>query len=273
MAPYLQLLRHVLTHGRPTPTRATLASTGSNVSALSVFGTQTRYDLSAGFPIVTTKRVPFRAVVVELCWFLSGSTNVGYLRENGVTIWDEWARPDGEVGPSYGKAWRDFDGVDQIADLIANIAAVAQDPEHPAARRLILTAWNPHDVPLAVLPPCHVMTRFAVHDGRLSAHLFQRSGDLFLGVPFNVASYALLTHMLARSAGLGVGELVHTISDAHIYSNHVDQVREQLTREPLPLPTLRWVADAPIDPLAIRPEHVRLEGYRPHSTLRGEVAI
>lgn len=273
MTPYLDLLRLVLTTGRPTPTRAVLASTGSPVSALSLFGVQARYDLAEGFPLCTTKRVSFRSVVAELLWFLSGSTNVRELQDQGVRIWDQWAGDDGELGPIYSKQWRDFGGVDQVAGLIRGIRAVAANPTHPLGRRLILTAWNPPELDDMALPPCHVMTRFAVHDGRLSAHLFQRSGDLFLGIPYNVASYALLTHMLARSAGLGVGEFVHSISDAHIYANHVDQVREQLTREPLPLPRIVFAKGSPMDPLEIRADHVRLKGYRHLTGLCGEVAI
>ncbi len=277
MRQYLDLLRHVLDHGARKPTRAKLTSTGRNVDALSVFGHQMRFDLSAGFPAVTTKRLAFSPVVHELIWFLRGSTNVGYLRENKVTIWDEWADGDGELGPVYGKQWRSWaapDGgtVDQIAALLRGVREVKADPTAGVGRRLIVSAWNPADVPRMALPPCHTLFQFSLTAGRLSCQLYQRSADLFLGVPFNIASYALLTHLVAQVTGVTVGEFIHTFGDAHIYENHVDQVREQLRREPLPLPRLE------LDPVIaslddVRAEQVRLVNYRSHPALHGEVAV
>ncbi len=277
MRQYLDLLRHVLDHGARKPTRAKLTSTGRNVDALSVFGHQMRFDLSAGFPAVTTKRLAFSPVVHELIWFLRGSTNVGYLRENKVTIWDEWADGDGELGPVYGKQWRSWaapDGgtVDQIAALLRDVREVKADPTAGVGRRLIVSAWNPADVPRMALPPCHTLFQFSLTDGRLSCQLYQRSADLFLGVPFNIASYALLTHLVAQVTGVTVGEFIHTFGDAHIYENHVDQVREQLRREPLPLPRLELdPAIASLDD--VRAEQVRLVNYRSHPALHGEVAV
>lgn len=277
MRQYLDLLRHVLDRGVRKPTRAVLPSTGEKVDALSVFGYQMRFDLAAGFPAVTTKKLSFAAVVHELIWFLRGSTNVRYLRENNVTIWDEWADAAGEVGPIYGKQWRSWEGpggerIDQIANVLAGIEAVKKDPAASVGRRLIVSAWNPADVPRMALPPCHALFQFSLTDGKLSCQLYQRSADLFLGVPFNIASYALLTHLVAHVSGVGVGEFVHTFGDVHIYVNHLDQVREQLSRAPYPPPRLR------IDPSlkrldAVERRHVELEGYRHHPGLRGEVAV
>jgi thymidylate synthase len=241
MKQYLDLLRSVLDQGVRKPTRAKLPSTGQNVHALSIFGYQMRFDLAAGFPAVTTKRLARGPIIHELIWFLRGSTNVDYLRENNVTIWDEWADEEGELGPVYGKQWRSWsapDGrtVDQIAALLRGIEAVKADPTSSVGRRLIVSAWNPPDISQMALPPCHTMFQFSVTDGRLSCQLYQRSADLFLGVPFNIASYALLTHLVAHVTGLVPGEFIHTFGDAHIYENHIEQVREQLRREPLPLP-------------------------------------
>ena len=257
--------------------RQVLPSTGRNVDALSVFGRQIRFDLIDGFPMVTTKRVPFGAVVHELIWVLRGSTNVAYLQENGVTIWDEWADEEGELGPVYGKQWRSWQApegrtIDQIAQLIDGIRAVKADPTASVGRRLIVSAWNPADIADMALPPCHTMFQFNVTDGRLSCQLYQRSADLFLGVPFNIASYALLTHLIARVTELEVGEFVHTFGDAHIYENHLDQVDEQLTREPFPLPELQL--DPSISDVgSIRRDQIKLLGYRSHPALRGEVAV
>jgi thymidylate synthase len=275
--PYLDLLRHVRSHGSWKPTRAVLTSTGRKVGALSVFGCQARYDLSAGFPAVTTKKLAFGPVVHELIWFLRGSTNIGYLRQHQVRIWDQWADPDGELGPVYGKQWRSWaapDGrtIDQIANVLRGIEAVKADPTASVARRLIVSAWNPADVEEMALPPCHTLFQFSLTDGRLSCQLYQRSADLFLGVPFNIASYALLTHLIAHVSGLGVGEFIHTFGDAHIYENHLEQVDEQLSREPYPLPKLEL--DPAIKDLdSIRHEQIRLVGYRHHAVLRGEVAV
>jgi thymidylate synthase len=277
MRAYLELLRDVREHGVRKPTRALLRSTGEKIDALSVFGRQLRFDLADGFPLVTTKKVPFGAIVHELIWFLRGSTNIAYLRENRVTIWDEWADEAGELGPVYGKQWRSWqapDGrsIDQIANLVAGIEAVKADPTASVGRRLIVSAWNPADIDAMALPPCHTLFQFNVTQGRLSCQLYQRSADLFLGVPFNIASYALLTHLVAQVTGLEPGEFVHTFGDAHIYSNHLEQVDVQLGREPLPLPRLRLDPEIR-DLAAVRREQVLLEGYRSHPPLSGEVAV
>jgi thymidylate synthase len=277
MRAYLDLLRDVRQHGVRKPTRAVLRSTGEKIDALSVFGRQVRFDLAEGFPLVTTKKVPFGAIIHELIWFLRGSTNVAYLRENRVTIWDEWADEAGELGPVYGKQWRSWqapDGrsIDQIANLVAGIEAVKADSTASVGRRLIVSAWNPADIDAMALPPCHTLFQFNVTQGRLSCQLYQRSADLFLGVPFNIASYALLTHLVAQVTGLEPGEFVHTFGDAHIYSNHLEQVDVQLGREPLPLPRLRLDPEIR-DLAAVRREQVLLEGYRSHPPLSGEVAV
>lgn len=289
--PYLDLLRDVLLNGECVPTRAVLESTGERAEALSVFGRQMRIDLAQGFPAVTTKKLAFSAVVHELIWFLSGSTNIRYLRENGVRIWDQWADEDGELGPVYGKQWRNWRGPeghfhDQIRDLVEGIEIVKKNPGDPRARRLILTAWNVGELDEMALPPCHLLSQFAVRPDpnvwrgqRLDCQLYMRSADLFLGVPFNIASYALLTHLIAGATGLLPGELIITFGDAHIYTNHIDQVREQLDRTPYPPPTLA------IDPLlflgapgvravdAFRFTDVSLLFYLPHPALKGEIAI
>jgi thymidylate synthase len=277
MRQYLDLLRHVLEHGVRKPTRARLLSTGANLDALSVFGYQMRFDLRQGFPAVTTKRLAFGPVVHELIWFLKGSTNIRYLSEQGIRIWDEWADEDGELGPIYGKQWRSWEApdgqlVDQMANLVAGIEVVKRDPTSPLARRLLVSAWNPADVDKMRLPPCHVLFQFSLTEGRLSCQLYQRSADLFLGVPFNIASYALLTHLIAHVTGLDVGEFIHTFGDVHIYVNHLDQVHEQLRREPYPLPQVR------IDPALSNLNHIdrrqiELVGYRHHPALVGEVAV
>nr|AIA17276.1 thymidylate synthase [uncultured bacterium] len=277
MKQYLDLLREIRTTGTRKAQRAALRSDGRRPEVLSVFGRQIRFDLAAGFPMVTTKRMPWNAVVHELLWFLSGSTNVGYLREHKVSIWDEWATSEGELGPVYGKQWRCWEGpqgkVDQIANLIAGIRKVIENPHASEARRLILSAWNPADMPDPKVPTgCHTLVQFNVTEGRLSSQLYQRSADMFLGVPFNIASYALLTHILAKLTGLGVGEYVHTFGDAHIYDNHLDAVDEQLRREPMPLPTLQIVGEiASIDD--VKAEQLKLIGYQSHGRLPGEVAV
>jgi thymidylate synthase len=277
MRQYLDLLRHVLDHGARKPTRAKLPSTGRHVDAFSVFGHQMRFDLAAGFPAVTTKKLAWSPIVHELIWFLRGSTNIAYLRDNKVSIWDEWADASGELGPVYGKQWRSWsapDGstVDQVAALLRGIEAVKADPTASVGRRLIVSAWNPADVPQMALPPCHTLFQFSLTEGKLSCQLYQRSADLFLGVPFNIASYALLTHLIARVTGSVAGEFIHTFGDVHIYENHVDQVREQLRREPLALPTLEL--DPGIRSLDhLRAEQIRLAHYRSHPPLRGEVAV
>ncbi len=277
MKQYLDLLREIRTTGTRKPQRATLRSEGRRPEVLSVFGRQIRFDLNAGFPLVTTKRMPWMAIVHELLWFLSGSTNVEYLRKNKVSIWDEWAGPDGELGPVYGKQWRHWQGpqgeVDQVANLIGGIRKVIANPNASEARRLIITAWNPADMPDPKVPTgCHTLVQFNVTEGRLSSQLYQRSADMFLGVPFNIASYALFTHILAKLAGLGVGEYVHTFGDAHIYDNHFEAVDEQLRREPYPLPRLEIVGEIPsIDQLSA--EQFRLIDYKSHGRLPGEVAV
>ena len=277
MRQYLDLLKDVRDNGLLKPTRAVLLSTGEKIDALSVFGRQIRFNLADGFPLVTTKKTAFNAIAHELIWFLRGSTNIAYLREHDVTIWDEWADEEGELGPVYGKQWRSWEGrdgrvVDQIAGLVAGIRAVIADPTASVGRRLIVSAWNPAEVAEMALPPCHTLFQFNVAGGRLSCQLYQRSADLFLGVPFNIASYALLTCLTAHVTGLEPGEFVHTFGDAHIYTNHLDQVDEQLTREPLPLPRLE------IDPTVrdlstVERSQIRLIGYLSWPALRGEVAV
>ncbi len=277
MRQYLELLRDVREHGVRKPTRAVLRSTGEKIDALSVFGRQIRFDLSEGFPLVTTKRTAFGAIVHELIWFLRGSTNIAYLKERGVTIWDEWADERGELGPVYGKQWRSWtapDGrsIDQIAALIAGVRAVIADPTASVGRRLIVSAWNPAEVAEMALPPCHTLFQFSVTEGRLSCQLYQRSADLFLGVPFNIASYALLTHLVAHVTGLAPGEFIHVFGDAHIYTNHLDQVDEQLTRVPMRLPRIE-IAPEVADLSSIERDQIRLIDYQSHPALRGEVAV
>ena len=271
MDAYLSLLRDVRDHGQRRPTRARLASTGQTVDALSVFGRQARFDLASGFPAVTTKKLAFKAVVHELLWFLRGDTNIAYLKEHNVDIWDEWAREGGELGPVYGKQWRSWPGyrgqsIDQIANVIETIK------KDPFSRRMIVSAWNVGDLDEMALPPCHVMFQFYAHDGRLSCQLYQRSADIFLGVPFNIASYALLTCMIAQVTGLKPGEFVHTFGDLHLYVNHLEQADLQLARAPLPPPKL-WLDPSVTRIDDFRFEHVRLEGYQSHPGIKGEVAV
>jgi thymidylate synthase len=243
----------------------------TGTGTLSVFGHQMRFDLGQGFPLVTTKKLHLKSIIVELLWFLRGDTNIKYLKDHGVSIWDEWADENGDLGPVYGRQWRSWaapDGrvVDQIADLIAMIK------KNPDSRRLVVSAWNPADVPAMALPPCHLLFQFYVANGRLSCQLYQRSADVFLGVPFNIASYALLTLMVAQVTGLKPGEFVHTLGDAHLYVNHLDQARLQLSRAPRPLPTLRLTPEVmEID--GFRLEDFTLEGYDPHPHIKAPVAI
>ena len=277
MKQYLDLLAHVRQHGQRKAQRAKLAD-GRRPDVLSVFGHQFRLDLNSGFPMVTTKKLPWGAIVHELIWFLSGSTNTAYLRANKVTIWDEWSDANGELGPVYGKQWRRWqtaDGrtVDQIANLVTGIRKVIADPNASEARRLLLSAWNPGDMPDPKVPTgCHTFAQFNVTNDRLSCQMYQRSADLFLGVPFNIACYSLLTHLLAKVTGLGVGDYIHTFGDAHIYENHFAQVDEQLKREPRPLPKLEL--DAGIESMdGLRFKQIRLKDYNPYPPLRGEVAV
>ena len=259
MKQYLDALQYILDHGVPSDDR-------TGTGTLSVFGMQMRYDLAQGFPLVTTKRVHLKSIIHELLWFLSGDTNIAYLKENGVSIWDEWADPSGDLGPVYGKQWRDFGGVDQIVTLERMIR------QSPDSRRMIVSAWNPADVPDMALPPCHTLWQVRVLAGRLHVQLYQRSADMFLGVPFNIASYALLAQMLAHVAGLEPGEFVHTLGDAHIYSNHMDQVRLQLTRDPRPLPRMVLLR-RPDSVLDFRYDDFRLDGYDPHPAIKAPVAV
>jgi thymidylate synthase len=261
--PYEDLLRDTLANG-------THKSDRTGTGARSVFGRQLRFDLSQGFPLVTTKRVHFKSIAYELLWFLRGEGNVGWLREHGVTIWDEWADAAGELGPVYGVQWRSWptpggDTIDQISDVIEQIKV------NPDSRRLIVSAWNPADIPQMALAPCHALFQFYVADGKLSCQLYQRSGDLFLGVPFNIASYALLTHLVAAQTGLEVGDFVWTGGDCHIYDNHLEQVTEQLTREPFPLPTLTVAARDSIFDYEF--EDFAIENYQHHPAIRGAVAV
>jgi thymidylate synthase len=261
---YLDLLERVLANGTEKGDR-------TGTGTLSVFGDQIRVDLRDRFPLLTTKRVHFKSIVHELLWFVSGDTNVRYLQENDVTIWDEWADADGNLGPVYGSQWRSWpnpggESVDQLAQVVDQIR------QSPDSRRLLVSAWNPVEIPRMALPPCHLLYQFYVADGRLSCGVYQRSCDLFLGLPFNIASYALLTHMVAQVTDLLPGDLVISLGDAHIYSNHLEQVKRQLAREPRELPRLR------LDPgvkslFEFRAEHVKLESYDPHKGIKAPIAV
>jgi thymidylate synthase len=264
MKTYLELLRHVRDHGTR---KADRTGTGT----LSIFGAQMRFDLAERFPLLTTKKVHLKSVIHELLWFLKGSTNVAYLRENGVTIWDEWADARGELGPVYGSQWRSWpapDGrhIDQISEVLAQIR------KNPDSRRLVVSAWNVADIPRMALAPCHALFQFHVAEGRLSCQLYQRSADMFLGVPFNIASYALLTLMVAQVTGLEPGEFVHTLGDAHLYLNHLEQADEQLGRTPRALPVMK-LDPAVKDLFAFRYQDFTLEGYDPHPAIRAPIAV
>jgi thymidylate synthase len=260
---YLNLLQDILDNGVERGDRTGTGTRG-------VFGRQIRFDLAQGFPVLTTKKLHLRSIIVELLWFLRGDTNVRWLQENGCKIWDEWADDNGDLGPVYGKQWRSWaapDGrvIDQIANLVEGLKT------NPNSRRHIVSAWNPADVEDMALPPCHCLFQFFVADGKLSCQLYQRSADVFLGVPFNIASYALLTMMVAKVVGLEPGEFVHTFGDAHLYLNHLDQAREQLSREPLPLPTMK-IADKR-DLFAFEYADFQLEGYEAHPHIKAAVAV
>ncbi len=257
-------MRHVFEHGTEKTDRT---GTGTR----SVFGYQMRFNLQDGFPMVTTKKLHLKSIIHELIWFLAGSTNIGYLKDNGVTIWDEWADAQGNLGPVYGYQWRSWpapngEHIDQIKQLIEQIRS------NPDSRRLIVSAWNVSDIPRMKLPPCHAFFQFYVADGKLSCQLYQRSADIFLGVPFNIASYALLTHMVAAQTGLDVGDFVWTGGDCHIYSNHVEQVKEQLSRDPLPLPklVLKRQPDSIFD---YTYDDVEVVGYQSHAAIKAPVAV
>jgi thymidylate synthase len=264
MHQYRDLLERILSDGVEKHDR-------TGTGTLSVFGHQMRFDLAAGFPMLTTKRLPLKAIVHELLWFLAGDTNIRYLNDNGVTIWDEWADANGDLGPVYGHQWRSWPGagggtIDQISDVVELIR------RNPDSRRLIVTAWNPAEVPKMALPPCHCLFQFYVARGRLSCQLYQRSADVFLGVPFNIASYALLTMMVAQVTGLKAGEFIHTLGDAHLYSNHLEQARLQLTRSPRPLPTMQ-INPGVRDIFGFKFDDFTLHGYDPHPHIKAAVAV
>ncbi|MFL5240219.1 MAG: thymidylate synthase [Rhizomicrobium sp.] len=264
MRQYLDLMERVLKSGVEKHDR-------TGTGTLSIFGHQMRFDLADGFPLVTTKKLFTKAIIYELLWFLRGETNVRWLQEHGVGIWDEWADENGELGPVYGHQWRSWPNpgggaIDQISNLVADIR------RNPDSRRLIVTAWNPADVPKMALPPCHCLFQFYVTNGRLSCQLYQRSADIFLGVPFNIASYALLTLMVAQVTDLRPGEFIHTFGDAHLYLNHLEQAREQLSRKPLPLPAMQINPEVK-DIFAFRYEDFRLENYQAHPHIKAAVAV
>ena len=264
MRQYLEMMRHLLEHGARKDDR-------TGTGTLSVFGYQMRFDLAAGFPLVTTKKVHLKSIIHELLWFLQGSTNVGYLREHGVTIWDEWADAEGNLGPVYGFQWRSWPApggaaIDQMADVVAQIR------RNPDSRRLIVSAWNVADIPRMALAPCHALFQFYVVDCRLSCQLYQRSADTFLGVPFNIASYALLTHMVAEQCDLQPGEFIWTGGDCHLYLNHLDQVRTQLARAPLPLPRL-VIRRRPESLFDYRYEDFEIAGYQCHPAIKAPIAV
>ena len=264
MKPYLDLMRHVLEHGTRKDDR-------TGTGTLSVFGWQMRYNLAAGFPLVTTKKCHLRSIIHELLWFLQGDTNIKYLKENGVSIWDEWADENGNLGPVYGHQWRSWprpDGgtIDQISEAVKALKT------NPDSRRIIVSAWNVAELDKMALAPCHAFFQFYVADGKLSCQLYQRSADIFLGVPFNIASYALLTLMMAQVTGLKPGDFVHTLGDAHLYLNHLDQAREQLSREPRPLPTMTLNPEVK-DIFGFRFEDFTLAGYDPHPAIKAPVAV
>lgn len=264
MQQYLDLLQHILDNGTQKTDR-------TGTGTISTFGHQLRFDLQKGFPLVTTKKVHLKSIIHELLWFLKGETNIAYLKENKVSIWDEWANEDGELGPVYGKQWRSWEGkdgkvIDQISDLISQIKKT------PDSRRLIVSAWNVGELPEMALMPCHTLFQFYVADNKLSCQLYQRSADVFLGVPFNIASYALLTMMVAQVCDLEPGDFVHTFGDVHIYNNHIDQVNLQLSREPFPLPVMKINPEVK-DIFGFQYDDFKLENYQSHSAIKAPVAV
>jgi len=264
MKQYLDLMQHVLDHGTQKHDR-------TGTGTISVFGYQMRFNLQDGFPMVTTKKLHLKSIIHELIWFLSGDTNISYLKENGVRIWDEWADEDGNLGPVYGSQWRswpkpDGEKIDQITQIINTIK------NNPDSRRIIVSAWNVAEIENMALPPCHAFFQFYVADGKLSCQLYQRSADIFLGVPFNIASYALLTMMVAQVCGLQYGDFVHTLGDAHLYNNHIEQANLQLSRDPRPLPTMKINPDVK-DIFDFKFEDFTLENYDPHPHIKGIVAV
>ncbi|TWU26869.1 Thymidylate synthase [Novipirellula galeiformis] len=264
MRTYLQLLDEVLNHGLDRDDRTGVGTRG-------LFGRQMRFDLSEGFPLLTTKKLHVRSILHELLWFLSGDTNIHYLRENGVSIWDEWADEDGNLGPVYGQQWRCWEGGN--GETIDQIARVTQEiRENPESRRLVVSAWNVHQIDQMALPPCHLLFQFYVAGGKLSCQLYQRSADLFLGVPFNIASYALLTMMMAKVTGLEAGDFVHTLGDVHLYRNHFDQAREQLTRHPKPLPKMQ-IQSAPDTLDGFVFDDFKLIDYNPDPSIKAPIAV
>lgn len=264
MRQYLELLSQVRHEGLRKEDR-------TGTGTLSLFGAQMRFDLGEGFPLMTTKKLHVKSIVHELLWFLQGSTNIRYLKEHGVSIWDEWADENGELGPVYGKQWRSWPSASgsEVDQIVALVEGIKRDPD---SRRHIVSAWNVGEIPKMALPPCHCLFQFYVGGGRLSCQLYQRSADIFLGVPFNIASYSLFTHMVAQVTGLEPGDFVHTFGDVHLYANHVDQARLQLTRSPRPLPTMR-LNPAVTDLFAFRYEDFTLEGYDAHPHIKADVAV
>lgn len=264
MQVYLELLQHILDKGTRKQDR-------TGTGTISTFGYQMRFDLQKGFPLVTTKKLHLRSIIYELLWFLKGDTNINYLNEHKVRIWNEWADENGDLGPVYGHQWRSWGApngkhIDQISEIIDQIK------NNPDSRRIIVSAWNVADIPQMALAPCHALFQFYVADGKLSLQLYQRSADVFLGVPFNIASYCLLLHMVAQVCNLKVGEFIHTFGDVHIYNNHIDQVNLQLTRDPRPLPTLKLNPDRK-DIFSFKYEDFSIDGYDPHPHIKAEVAV